>query len=61
VVHGPALSPQQAKGHSATPAEVISSYLPQPIPELSLLQVDDLAAVAFGAAVLAHHPAGQAF
>jgi len=48
-------------GHPAAPTDVLSRNLPQAMPELGLLQVDDLAAMAVRAAVLAHHPAGQAF
>jgi hypothetical protein len=39
---------------------VFSRDLAEAMPELGLLQVDDLAVVALGAAVLAYHPADQA-
>jgi hypothetical protein len=39
---------------------VLRRDLAETVPELGLLQVDDLAAVTLGAAVLAHHTADQA-
>jgi len=60
VVHRPAFSPQQAVGHPPAPADVLSGDLAKTTPELGLLQIDNLAAMALGAAVLAHHPAGKA-
>ncbi len=59
VVHQPALSPQQAVGHPPVPTNVLSLDLPEAMPELGLLDVDDLAAMALGAAMLAHHPTGD--
>ena len=53
------LPPPLPAGYSAAPADVIRRDLPQPMPELGHLQVDDLAAKALGSAVLAHNPAGQ--
>jgi len=38
-----------------------SRNLTQAIPEFGLLKVNDFAAMALGAAVLAHHPADEAF
>ena len=61
VIHGPALPPQQAVGHAAAPTDVVRGDLAETLPELGLLDRDDIAALALGAAVLAHHPAGQAF
>jgi len=58
VIHGPALPPQQAVGHPAVPTDVVRGDLAETLPELGLLDRDDLAAVALRAAVLAHHPAG---
>jgi hypothetical protein len=55
VVHRPALPPQQAVGHSPAPADVLSRDLTQAMPELGLLDRDDLSAMALGAAVRAHH------
>jgi len=61
VIDGPALTPQQPVGHAPTPADVLSRDLPEALAELGLLQVDNLASMALGAAVLSHNPAGQAF
>ncbi len=61
MVHRPALSPEQAVGHAAAPADVLSGEFAELMPQLCLRQVDDLDAVALGAAVLAHHTAGEAF
>jgi len=61
VVHGPALTPQQAIGHATAPSDVLSCDLAETVPELGLLQIDDLDAVTLGAAVLTHHPADKAF
>ena len=61
VIDGPALPPQQAGCHAAAPADVLSGNLPETMPMLCLLQIDDLAAMALGAAVLPHHPANEAF
>jgi hypothetical protein len=38
---------------------VLDCDLPEATPELGLLNVDDLAAMPLGAAVLAHHAAGE--
>jgi hypothetical protein len=38
---------------------VLSSDLAEAAPELGFLDVDDTSAMALGAAVLAHHPAGE--
>jgi hypothetical protein len=59
VVHRPALAPQQAVGHAPAQADVLSGDLPKPLPEHGLLQIYSLAAMALGAAVLAHHTAGE--
>jgi len=59
VVHQPAFPAEQAVSHPPSPADVLSSDLPESTPELGLLELDDLAAMALGAAVLAHHPAGK--
>jgi hypothetical protein len=40
---------------------VLSGEFAELMPQLCLRQVDDLDAVALGAAVLAHHTAGEAF
>ena len=61
VIDGPALPPQQAVGHAAAPADVLSRNLPETMPKLCLLQIDDLASMALGAAVLPRHPADKAF
>ena len=60
VVNRPAYPPQQALGHPPAPADVFGCDLAETVPELGLLQVDDLAAVTLGAAVLAHHTTNQA-
>ena len=57
VVHAPALSPEQAVGHPPAPADVLSSDLAETMPQLSLLDRDDLGRMALSAAVLAYHPA----
>ena len=59
VVHQPAISPQQAVGHPPAPADVLSGDLPESTPELGLLDIDDPATMALGAAVQAHHAAGE--
>jgi hypothetical protein len=59
VIHGPALSPQQAVGHAPPPADVLRCDLAEPMAELCLLQVNDPAGMALGAAVLPHNPACQ--
>jgi len=59
VVHQPALPPQQAVGHAPAPADVLGCDLAEPTPQLGLLDADNLAAMTLGAAVLAHHPAGE--
>ena len=61
MVHGPAFLPQQAVGHAAAPEDVVRCDLPETPPELGLLQIDDLAAMTLGAALLPHHPADKAF
>jgi hypothetical protein len=40
---------------------VLSGNIAETMAQLGLLEVDDLAAVALGAAVLAYYPAGLAF
>jgi hypothetical protein len=57
VVHQPALPAQQATSHAPAPADVLGNDLAETPPELGLLQVDDLATMALGTAVLAHDPA----
>lgn len=59
VVHRPAFPPKEAVGHLDAPANVVSRDPPQAMPQLDHLQVDHLAPMAMGAAVLAHHTAGQ--
>jgi hypothetical protein len=51
-VHQRALPAQQATSHAPAPADVLGSDLAETPPELGLLQVDDLAAMALGAAVM---------
>jgi hypothetical protein len=57
VVHAPALSPQQAVSHPPAPADVLGCDLAETMPQLSLLNRDDLDWMALGAAVLTHHTA----
>jgi hypothetical protein len=52
VVHTPAFPAQQAVGHPAAPADVLGCDLAEAMPQLGLLNVDDLATMALGAAVL---------
>ena len=59
VGHQPALAPQQAVGHPPAPADVLSGDLLEATPELGLLDIDDPATMALGAAVLAHYAAGE--
>ena len=54
-----ALRPQQAVGHAPAPADVLSRDLPEASAQLGLRDADDLAAMALGTAVLAHHAAGE--
>ena len=61
VVHAPALPPQQAVGHPPAPADVLSGNLPEALAQLCLLDIDNLAPMALGAAVLPRHPADKAF
>jgi len=61
LVQRPALASEHPVGHPTGPANGVSGDLAETTPQLGLLQVDDTAGVALGAAVLAHHPAGQAF
>jgi hypothetical protein len=60
VVHRPALPPQKAVGHLPTPTDVLSGDLTGPM-ELCLLDVNNLAGMALGAAVLPSHSAYKAF
>ena len=60
LIQRPALASEHPVGHPTTPANLVSGDLGETTPQLGLLQVDDLAGVALGAAVLAH-PASQAF
>jgi hypothetical protein len=50
---------QQPVGHRPFPADVPSRDLAEAPPQLGLLNVDNLAAMALGAAVLAHISAGE--
>jgi len=59
VIDGLALAPQQAVGHTSPPADLLSCDLPGVMAELCLLNVEGLAGMALGAAVLAHNPAGE--
>jgi uncharacterized protein YcaQ len=59
VVHRPALAAQEAVGHPAAPADVFRGDLSETMPELGLLQIDDLAVVALGAPVLSNNPAAS--
>jgi len=59
VVHGAALSPQQAVGHALAPADVLSCDLAERMTQLSLLDRDDLDRMALGAAMLTYHKADQ--
>ncbi len=61
VVHASALLSLQVAGHSVPPADVIRCDLPGTPPAPGLLQIDDLAAMALGAAVLCEKSVNQAF
>jgi hypothetical protein len=59
VVHQPAFPAQQSVGHPPAPADVLGCDLAEATPQLGLLDACDLAPMALGAAVLAHHPASK--
>ena len=59
VVHRPALEPQHAVRHPPTPADELSCNLSESLTQLGLLDLDNLADLPLGAAVLAHHLAGK--
>jgi len=59
VVHQPAVTAQRAVSHLPSPAYVLSSDLPESTPKLALLDLDDLAAMPLGTAVLEHHPVSK--
>ena len=61
VIDGPALPPQEAVGHPPAPADVLSGNLPEALAQLGLLDIDNLAPMALGAAVLPRQPADKAF
>ena len=61
VVHPPAIPPQKQVGHAPNPPDVLNCDLPEAMAEVCLLNVEDLAGMALGAAVLPHHPAEKAF
>ena len=61
VIHAPAFPPQQAAGHPPAPADLIGGDLAETMPQLSLLDRDDLWRMALSAAVLPHHSAHQPF
>lgn len=60
VIDGPALPPQQAVGHPPATADVLSGNLLEALAQLGLLDIDNLAPMALGAAVLPRHPADKA-
>ena len=60
VIDGPALPPEQAVSHTPAPADVLSGNLPETMAELGLLDVNNLAGMTLGAAVLPHDAAGLA-
>jgi len=57
VVHAPALPSEQPISHPPAPANVLSSDLTEPMPQLPLLDRDDLGRTTLGAPVLAYDPA----
>jgi hypothetical protein len=61
VVHQPAFPAQQVVGHPPAPVDVLGSDLAETMPELGLLDRDNLAGMPLCAAVLAHHPVEQLF
>jgi hypothetical protein len=61
VIDGPALPTQQAVGHPPAPTDVLSGNIPEALAQLGLLDIDNLAPMALGAAVLPRHPADKAF
>jgi len=61
VVHHPrAIPPQQAVGHAPSPADVLGCDFVEASPQPVLRDVDDTTTMSLGAAVMAHHPAGEA-
>ena len=54
VGHQPDQTAQQAVGHEPVPADVFGGDLAEITPEFGLLQIDDLAAMVLGAALLTH-------
>ncbi len=61
VIDCPAFPQEQAVGHPPAPADVLSGDLPEALAQLGLLDIDNLAPMALGAAVLPRHPADKAF
>lgn len=59
VVHQPALPVQQAISHATARAGGLRGNLPETTPTCSLLQIDNIAAMALGTAVRAQVPAGK--
>lgn len=57
-VHLTAISQQQPVGHPPSPTDVLGRDLAETPPELGLLNVDNLAALALGTAVQNHHSKG---
>ena len=60
MIDRPALPSEQAIGHAPAPVDVLSGNLLETMPELCLLDVDNLAGMALDAAVLPNHAAGLA-
>lgn len=58
LVQRPALASEQPVGHPTAPAHVVSGDLAETMPQLGLLQVDNLNEMALGAALRTHHPSG---
>lgn len=61
VIDSPALPYEQAVGLAPAPADVFRCVLPKRLAEQSLLDVDNLAGMELGAAVLPHDAPGLAF
>jgi len=57
VANQPAFLPQQAIGHPPPPRDVLSCDFREATLEVGLLDIDELAAMALGAAIMAHNPA----
>ena len=59
MAHQPPFPPEHAIRHPPAPMDVLGCDLSELWPQIGLLDVDNLAGMPLGAAVLAQHPAGK--